>query len=68
VSWHSSMGAPRKQWLDNNQEWSGNTYQECWHKIETVKERCPGSGHYLSRNLVRGTYPKKQLYSVSINA
>jgi len=29
-------GAPRKQWLDNIQEWSGNRNTRCWHKIRTV--------------------------------
>jgi len=32
----------------------------CWHKLGTVGERCPGSGRYLSRTHIRGTYLKKK--------
>jgi len=36
-----------------------NKNARCWRKIGTVGERCPGSGHYLSRNHIRGTYRNK---------
>jgi len=63
--WKERWKEPFRRVLQGNSGWTafgnGAVKPTCWHKIGTVGESGPdGSGHYLSRILIGGSYPKKK--------